>query len=552
MNDQIDRLREELTLVDDDAVKTTLLNRMSEELHRADPKEAIRLAKRALVLAASEKDREAQAESHRNIGRSDLYLSNFGGAILHLRRAIRLFEKEGKEVGKAGALSNLGSVLYHLGDYRQALDALEEALEICQRHDNSETMNMVLSNLAIIYGTLGDYSKALDYNYRSIAIKEEIGVSIVPDLTNIGAIHFEMHNWEQALECFRRSLDLRHASGDRIGEITALFNIGAVYFQLEELDAYRDCWMQAIELARQIDEPYQLANGLYALAALYRQQGEFDTAWRYVEEASAIAERIGSKLLQLEILFEKASLHRSECQLPVAVALLDRALLMAADQGSKESQMTAHLWLAEIYEELGEASRALSHHKQYVAIREDILSLEKQRTITEIETRADIERALKEREILRLKSERLELEMQHKSKELTTLAMQLVQKNEFLESVGSQIRSVRHDPKNMQRALDTLLREIELSRNADGEWEIFEQQFRNIHQDFTDRLARKHSDLSPTELKVCALLKINLSTKEIANMLCCSPRTVEDHRYRIRTKLGLPKESNLSTYLAAM
>jgi DNA-binding CsgD family transcriptional regulator len=99
------------------------------------------------------------------------------------------------------------------------------------------------------------------------------------------------------------------------------------------------------------------------------------------------------------------------------------------------------------------------------------------------------------------------------------------------------------------KQLMPLLRQIETSRNSEQEWDVFESQFRALHPEFMDRMAQAHPDLSPTELKVCALLKINLATKEVANILCCSTRTIEDHRYRIRNKLKLAKGTSLVSYL---
>ena len=97
-----------------------------------------------------------------------------------------------------------------------------------------------------------------------------------------------------------------------------------------------------------------------------------------------------------------------------------------------------------------------------------------------------------------------------------------------------------------------LLSGIDSSIDMQESWELFEQQFRLVHADFTERLAAACPDLSPTELKVCALVKIGLTTKEAARILNIEPRSVETYRGRIRKKLGLGIRDNLQMYLTGM
>src|SRR3989339_576379 len=104
--------------------------------------------------------------------------------------------------------------------------------------------------------------------------------------------------------------------------------------------------------------------------------------------------------------------------------------------------------------------------------------------------------------------------------------------------------------KSLQRLQSTW--SINLNVKSEESWKIFETQFKAIHRGFMEYIASKYFDLTVMEMKVCALLKINLSSKEISTLLNLSTRTVEDHRLNIRKKLGLDKDVNLNQFIATL
>jgi len=143
------------------------------------------------------------------------------------------------------------------------------------------------------------------------------------------------------------------------------------------------------------------------------------------------------------------------------------------------------------------------------------------------------------------RAETLHTETERQSKELTQLALQLVEKNEFLcdlkEELEPQLKSSKQ-AKAFAQKIDDHIR-------SDRDWETFENQFNAVHRDFLAKLSMKYPTLTPTELKIATMIKLNLPTKAIANLFCLSGRTVENHRLSIRRKLGLRGEANLSSFL---
>ena len=94
-----------------------------------------------------------------------------------------------------------------------------------------------------------------------------------------------------------------------------------------------------------------------------------------------------------------------------------------------------------------------------------------------------------------------------------------------------------------------ILHLIDLNLNNDQDWEIFESTFAEVHEDFLENLKINHPNLTGGDLKLAAYIRMNLSSKEIAPLLNISTRSIENKRYRLRKKMGIPHDSNLKTYL---
>jgi DNA-binding CsgD family transcriptional regulator len=151
----------------------------------------------------------------------------------------------------------------------------------------------------------------------------------------------------------------------------------------------------------------------------------------------------------------------------------------------------------------------------------------------------------------RLKRERVETELRHVNNLLAASTMNLVVKNEFIDSIKQELQSLKENGRwaEAKQALERIVREIDTNLKLQEDWEQFEYHFDKVHGSFQTRLQRDYPDLSPNEQKLCTLLRLNLNTKEIANLLSISQRGVEVARYRLRRKLGLEKGQNLSKFI---
>lgn len=163
----------------------------------------------------------------------------------------------------------------------------------------------------------------------------------------------------------------------------------------------------------------------------------------------------------------------------------------------------------------------------------------------------ELERSKVESEVVMLRNSKLESEITHKNTELASNAMHLVQKAQLITKIKSDITQVMKESESPQvnQSLKRMIRSLSEDDRIDDEWKSFTMHFDKVHNDFFKSLKDKHPTITNSEIKLSAYLRMNLTTKEIAQLLNISVRGVEIGRYRLRKKLQLPAEANLYDYL---
>jgi len=162
-----------------------------------------------------------------------------------------------------------------------------------------------------------------------------------------------------------------------------------------------------------------------------------------------------------------------------------------------------------------------------------------------------LERTMQDEKMTRLKNELLQKEIQHQSTELANRTIATIKRKDVLNEVKAEIikqqdhLKVSYPEKYMKR----IIRMIDHSIEDEDDWKVFRSHFDRAHEDFFKRMKQDFEELTPKDLRLCAYLKMNLSTKEIAPLMNVSPRSVEVHRYKVRKKLGLDHNDNLTEFM---
>lgn len=220
----------------------------------------------------------------------------------------------------------------------------------------------------------------------------------------------------------------------------------------------------------------------------------------------------------------------------------------------------AHEVLAYMYSLLGNTSQSRKHEKNAAELSMICTGEELQQKVRALTVAFDVQRYQSEAQLERERALRLEAELQAKEKELTILALNLAQKNEMLAGIENKLHSLEKTLNSARKGvrgtmtslINNVKSDIASSVSSDKSWDVFEQQFTSIHPGFMERLSRKYPIFKPMELRLCALLRVNLSTKQIAGILCIDSGSVDVYRSRIRKKIGLDRSDNLMAYLAAI
>jgi DNA-binding CsgD family transcriptional regulator len=148
-----------------------------------------------------------------------------------------------------------------------------------------------------------------------------------------------------------------------------------------------------------------------------------------------------------------------------------------------------------------------------------------------------------EQKIIKLQNEQMEMDMTNKNKELAVSTMNLIRKNEFLTTIKDQLKE------SGSSKIKSVIKTIDKDINEEDNWNYFKEAFNNADKDFFKKIKSIHPKLTPNDLKLCAYLRLNLSSKEIGPLLNISVKSVEIKRYRLRRKMDLVRETNLTLYI---
>ena len=162
------------------------------------------------------------------------------------------------------------------------------------------------------------------------------------------------------------------------------------------------------------------------------------------------------------------------------------------------------------------------------------------------------EALIAEKEIIKLRNEKLRIAMIHNDKELANQTLNLIQKNKFLLKIKDEIQKLNTqsiDENFRQSKLSLIVKRIDKDLDNEKQWALFEMAFDEVHEDFLKHIKEKFPELSPRDLRLCAYLRMNISSKEIAALMNISTRGVEISRYRLRKKLNIDRETNLSKFI---
>jgi len=491
---------------------------------------------------------------------------------------------------------------YLYSNINLSLEFAERSLTLAEKTASKRMVDYAVFNLGVVYFELGAYEISAKYFYRYLDIKKESGnpKEIAYAMTNIGAIRTQMKQYDLAEEMFLESLNILNNYRESLDlenpfpEIISIYNnLGVIYKEKEDTLKAVEYYSKGIIIARKLaPQDKNLSNLLNNLGNSYIDLNKFDEAYNLLNEALEMRLEFGDKTgmassyRNLGNYFHKTGDDKS------AVLFYQKALTLALESGVNTLISAVLKRYYEFYNDKSNADSALKYHLMLFDYNEKINKEETLKELTQLELtsqfhekekirmaeqkrkdqlyltlglflimmaaiagllyflalsrirRLNLEKvntSLKEKNLL-LEKERLENELELANKEMATNVIYQIQKNELVNDIVQKL--LKHSPnfkKENQDLIRSIISDLEKTQKKTV-WDEFELRFQSVHTDFYAKLNEINPELTLNERRLCAFLRLNMTTKEIATITGQMPRSIDVARTRLRKKLNLTNE----------
>jgi tetratricopeptide (TPR) repeat protein len=546
----IDSLLKAIYVTTDSIAKIEALLKLSVELEGSSPDQALLYAQRANILSEKIDSEIWKVRSKLRIGACYLTMNDFKSALKYTEEAKEDAENQKLIKETAVSLGNLAIIFGAVGDYAKSSEYDFQSLKLFEQIGDKNQIGVALGNIGADFLTQGNYEKGLEYLDKSLKIAEEINdqAGIAYQYNNIAGVYFENYkDYKKALEYFFKSLSINQKTGNRYQEGTNLLNIGLTYFELNNLDSAYYYAKTAMNIFNALNSSYKIAGCQMLLADYYCNVEDFDHA----ETFALSALDIGKELNSFETIKNSASILRNLYQKKgdFKNAFDFTIIEFQARDSLYEQQNHKELLKLEIQynqDKLEKARQIKQQKKNYLFGIVFVILISGIIIVILINSRQKI----KVKNTL-LEKESVEKELDFKNKEISINLMALMKKNEMLSDISNKLIqiekiAIKEETKN---AIAKICQNLRISAD-DKIWNEFSIRFQEVNAGFYEALLSKYPDLTQNELKLCAYLRLNMSTKDISELTGTSKLTLENARYRLRKKFGITNsETNLVTFL---
>lgn len=429
----------------------------------------------------------------------------------------------------AEAYNRIGGILYNQKNYSDALHYFENGLEIFESLNDDANAAMSQNNIGDVYRMLGDLNTALIYYKKSINLNNNINDIHLKAITyeNIGQIHSLEGNNELAFEFYNKSLESYKNINDVVGLSELYILIANEHAKTNELTGAFNSYLSAFNLAYDNNNWILIKQSSLGLSKIYELKGEYKKSLEYLSKYARYNDSIIKKQMSDELYDLQSHFLRSISEKEIEI---------------KDS----HIELLESEQRIGNLQQNSLIFGVIVLIILSVLTFFRSRNRVKKEKLINT----KDRQLHETQQELLRLDINSKANDLMTFALHLVQKNEVLNQLKTDLNSLSANQDNeLNRKLKELSIHVQQSLQINKEIEEFQKKVDLTYDDFFDKLKTRFPSLTKNEKRLCALLRLNLSTKEIASLNNISVKAVEMSRYRLRKKCNLNTQESLIEYM---
>lgn len=476
-----------------------------------------------------------------------------------------------------------------------------KAAEFFKLENNEYMLSGIFLVLGNIYLTHDNFALAIVNYLKGIDYAERSGrTDLLPHLyMNIGSINYKSGHIEEAQKYYSKSIEQLSLIGDTISSASGYSNLGLTYLDLGESEIAKEYLFKSLQIYKKYNSPTQIAVSYAYLAKAEKLEKNYLRSLEYLDSAFFFIEKIdpsykGPKRINLAtIVSELGEVYFQMEDYSKAINYLRETYQLG--KMNQQLMMTSHAThlISEYWEKFNSPDSALFYHKLYKAYSDSIYNEDNLRQLAyqkakfQFEQEIAEERAIQETELeiqkrnslifiliivglllllallilylklsknreknALLKHESLENELEIRNKELTTHVLYRLKNNEFILEIINNLKQAipKLKPEN-QSIIEDVIRKIEIDP-YDETWKEFEMRFQNVHTSFYKNLADKFPELTSNDLKLAAFMKLNMSSKDISAITYQSINSIDVARSRLRKKLGLSKNDNLTVFLS--
>lgn len=445
------------------------------------------------------------------------------------------------------------------GTFDVAETYLNKFLDLAEVEQDDKMIGRAYANLAMLHLYLNDIHKAdslFNKGLKLIKYHAEITHEQIPSedqiviYLNLGHIYKEQQKLLQAEQMYRKGLDMaKSAKVFAAYEGQLAQSLSLLYLDLKQIAKAKIFLDYSIDLQKNRQNQSMIALGYLGYGKYYEQLHQPEEAIKYYEKGIRVAEQVKSLDLQVEISDHLYKIFKAQKEWEKAFYYLNFNLEKKEFQ--KKEQTREDLKRKSIQRNFKKEESKIEEQQQknniFIAIFVCmILAIAAFYIWNTMMARKEINLLIQENQ----QQENLKDELELTHQQMTSQALQALQKDETLQQIVQKIKNNHQNEGLNSQILNSITKDLE-KINVTKNWDEFEKRFVGIHANFFQNLFAAHPNLSSNERRLCAFLRLDMSTKEISSLTGQTVRAIELSRIRLRKKLMLTKSDvGIFQYLA--
>ncbi len=563
-----------------------------EVFQKKKPEDVLPYVKEQLRLSKAFDYQKGEGDALYNYGNYHRRTYSFDSARYYFQLAKPIWETIKNKAGMFKTLNGLAKVEQLSGNFDKSIALYENVMQTAIDMKSGIRIAETNREIATIYMDKGVYELGIKHMLAGLSgldsLKKPHPRQRADMLVGVGRIESLRGNDEAALEPLMEGLEIFEDQENHLWACITHTEIGYAYLGLDNIDKGIEHFKKSLEISISSGRKGFEAICYHNLGLANRKKGNLDLAEQFLKKSINLGKTTANN--SVSSLNELGSLSLEKNEPLESIKHHTEAIQLADSIKSLVELKDGYKGRSLAYELNGQYQKALEDKKQFIILNDSIFNSTKSQQIEELRTIYETEK--KEQQIALLEQEakvsklqkyllggglglsvlvfgfgfygvrqklkrnkaekaKLDAELDFKKKELTTHALHLAKKNEVLESIKQKAEALKKE-ESVKTGYQNLIRTIDFDLQDDNNWKNFSRYFEEVHKDFNSNVKARFPEVTPNELRLLALLKMNLSSKEIANILNISHEGIKKARYRLRKKLNIQTEDSLQDLVLSL